>query len=87
MGADRTNLTGAQHVKEALRLADLAEQPMWDDVVPSDERRYRMLMRAHLHANLARTAAMVDNHRYSDGSVSQDVDTRRAWHRVFSVKQ
>ncbi|MFG2046068.1 hypothetical protein ACGFIW_01390 [Micromonospora sp. NPDC048935] len=81
------NLTGPQHVKEALRLAEQAEQPTWDGVNrPSDEQRYRMLMRAHLHANLARTAAMVDSHHYSDGSVRQDGDTRRAWHQTFSVK-
>lgn len=86
MAAERPNLTGPQHVEVALHLADLAEQPTWDDGEPTDEQRYRMLMRAHLHANLARTAAMVDTTRWGDGTEHRDGDTRRAWHNVFSVK-
>ncbi|MEV5211273.1 hypothetical protein AB0K35_27755 [Micromonospora sp. NPDC053740] len=87
MAGDRPNLTGPQHVELALQLADLAEQPTWEDGKPSDAQRDRMLMRAHLHANLARTAAMVDGQRWNDGSVSQNDDVRRAWHDVFSVKR
>ncbi|WP_328344679.1 hypothetical protein [Micromonospora sp. NBC_00421] len=83
-------MTGPEHVAEALRLADLAEQPHWDDLAdPSDEHRYRMLMRAHLHANLARTAAMVDGKRYSDGTrsfESRDGWQREAWHKTFGVQ-
>lgn len=86
MATDRTNLTGPQHVELALQLADLAEQRTWEEGEPSDEQRYRMLMRAHLHANLARTAAMVDGRRFDDGSVRQSADVRRAWHEVFAVK-
>ncbi|MEV1013837.1 hypothetical protein AB0I89_24090 [Micromonospora sp. NPDC049801] len=87
MADDLPNLTGPQHVEEALRLADLAEQPTWDGVNrPSDEQRYRLLMRAHLHADLARTAAMVDAQWYSDGTESRSDTDRDAWHNAFSVK-
>lgn len=88
----QTDMTGPQHVREALRLADLAEQdhiPLaaGGTYTPTDEQRYRLLMRAHLHANLARTAAMVDAHRFNGGEEHRDADTRRAWHDVFAVSR
>lgn len=84
-------MTGPDHVREALRLADLAEQQHIDlpggngACTPSDEQRHRLLMHAHLHASLAHTAAMVDSRRYNDGTVSRDRQVERAWHEVFNV--
>ncbi|MFF0822472.1 hypothetical protein ACFYUR_19085 [Micromonospora haikouensis] len=78
-----TPMTGPDHVREALRLADLADKP---GLGPSDEQRYRMLMRAHLHANLARTAAMVDAQLYIDGTSSRSGQSVDAWHEVFAVQ-
>lgn len=84
---DPKPMTGPQHVREALRLAALAEASTWDGVnAPSDEQRYRMLIRAQLHANLARTAAMVDSQWYSGEVESRSDSDRDAWHEVFAVR-
>lgn len=88
-----TPMTGPEHVAEALRLAGLAEQPYLDSpggngtYRPTDEQRYRMLMRAHLHANLARTAAMVDKRQWNDGSVTRSDKDEQAWHDTFGVRR
>ncbi|MFI6228689.1 hypothetical protein ACIBCR_15410 [Micromonospora echinospora] len=87
---DPKPMTGPEHVREALRLADYADQEEWPlphggYERPTDEQRYRKLMRAHLHANLARTAALVDARHWNDGTVSRDRAEQEAWHRVFSV--
>ncbi|QKW15439.1 hypothetical protein [Verrucosispora sp. NA02020] len=88
---DPKPMTGPEHVCEALRLAALADQK--DHLLPggngtynpTDAQRDRWLMRAHLHANLARTAAMVDTYRYSDTGEIRSQSSRNAWHEVFAV--
>lgn len=84
-------MTGPEHVHEALRLAGYAEQEKWatewGEFTPTDEQRDRVMMRAHLHASLARTAAMVDTIRWSDGSIARRSQEQDAWHEVFGVRR
>ncbi|GGM27690.1 hypothetical protein GCM10011608_10620 [Micromonospora sonchi] len=88
---DPKPMTGPEHVKEALRLADLADQkehalPGGNGYyTPTDAQRDRWLMRAHLHANLARTAAMVDTRRFNDGTQIRSRSDEQAWHEVFAA--
>lgn len=88
-------MTGPDHVREALRLEALAEKEKWADSCgypfdPTDAERDRALMRAHLHASLARTAAMVDATTWGAGSSGgprtyRDRATQDAWHELFGV--
>lgn len=89
-------MDGPEHVREALRLAELAEQERWEtNADPSDDERHRMLLRAHLHASLARTAALTDSTTWSSWSNKDGMDVKRtyrdratqdAWHEQFDVK-
>lgn len=95
MNVDSKQMTGPAHAREALRLADQAEQttlPLQHggSYIPSADERHRMLLRAHLHASLARTAALTDVFVYRDGkgntTAQRGQATQDAWHELFDVK-
>ncbi|MFB6392682.1 hypothetical protein [Polymorphospora lycopeni] len=88
-------VTGPEHAAEALRLGKLANARYWDRTdrwadnpnaipggsryEPTEDERYRMLVTAHLHASLARTAALLNAAEVRPGSTW----IRQAWNKVF----
>lgn len=84
-------MTGPDHAREALRLAEHSKRPTWTlpqsgaEYTPTEDARHRVLMEAHLHASLARTAALVDSESYSDGTVHRSNAARIEWHDLFNV--
>lgn len=84
---DPKPMTGPEHVREAMRLATLANAEKWpmahgDFDRPTEDERHRALATAQIHATLAQTAALFDAARYA----AQPGEVHMGWAEVFNVR-
>lgn len=85
-------MTGPQHAREALRLAEYSKQPAWTNAdnqphTPTEDERHRVLTEAHLHASLARTAALTDAIVWAgEGPLHRTRDAQNAWDDTFDTR-
>ncbi|HJT94750.1 MAG TPA: hypothetical protein VJ777_22910 [Mycobacterium sp.] len=84
-------MTGPEHAQKALDLVEYSKREKWPlehggEYTPTEDERHRVLLEAHLHASLARTAALTDVETcYADGITRRARSTENEWHEFFNV--